>query len=343
MTQTKEHDDTLREIIEQARAQQPLNSALDYACKFTTCIQELLVYVSATCPSSLNVNEKLVAITPINKNKKVRLEEPEKSTSNTPTQADSQNSKITNQPLLTSTGVKNSTSGSGSQPLGNTKKIGSREQPVATRRIKWIPTRQTFTIDGNKCPLTRITSTTVVPPKKPFPAKVVQIVLWYLDSDCSKHMTGQRSQLINFVSKFIGTVRIRIDHVAGIMGYEDYQIGNATISRVYYVEGLGHNLFSVGQLCDSDLEVAFRKHTCFVRDLEGVDLLKGSRGTNLYTLSVEEMMQSSPNCLLFKASKTKSWLWNRRLSHLNFGTINELAKQGLVRGLPKLKYQKDHL
>ncbi|GJS08041.1 hypothetical protein Tco_0364837 [Tanacetum coccineum] len=57
---------------------------------------------------------------------------------------------------------------------------------------------------------------------------------------------------------------------------------NITISRVYYVEGLGNNLFLVGQFCDSDLEVAFRKHTCFVRNLEGVDLLSGSRGTNLY-------------------------------------------------------------
>ncbi|GJR06996.1 retrovirus-related pol polyprotein from transposon TNT 1-94 [Tanacetum coccineum] len=74
-----------------------------------------------------------------------------------------------------------------------------------------------------------------------------------------------------------------------------------------------------------------------------VDLLQGSRGLNLYTMSLEEMMQSSRICLLSKASKTKSWLWNRRLSHLNFSYINELAKQGLVLGLLKLKYQKDHL
>ncbi|GKD93294.1 retrovirus-related pol polyprotein from transposon TNT 1-94 [Tanacetum coccineum] len=144
-------------------------------------------------------------------------------------------------------------------------------------------------------------------------------------------------------SKFIGTVRFRNDQVVAIMGYGDYQIGNVTISRVYYVEGLGHNLFSLGQFCYADPEVAFRKQSCFVRDLEGVDLLKGSWGTNLYTLSLEEMMQYSPIYLLSNASKLKSWLWHQRLSHLNFGTINELAKQGLVRGLPKLKYKKDHL
>ncbi|GJV01580.1 hypothetical protein Tco_1335149 [Tanacetum coccineum] len=91
-------------------------------------------------------------------------------------------------------------------------------------------------------------------------------------------MTGHRSQLINFVSKFMGTVKFGNDHVAAIRGYKDYQIGNITISQVYYMEGLGHNLFSVGQFCDSDLEVAFRKHTCFVHDLEG----RGSCDSLLY-------------------------------------------------------------
>ncbi|GKB41192.1 retrovirus-related pol polyprotein from transposon TNT 1-94 [Tanacetum coccineum] len=109
---------------------------------------------------------------------------------------------------------------------------------------------------------------------------VIRIVLWYLDSGCSKHMTGDRSQ---------GSP-IRFNIV-----------------------------------------------------LEGVDLLTGSRGKNLYTLSLGDMMASSPICLLSKASKTKSWLWQQRLSHLNFGAINHLARHGLVRGLPKLKFEKDHL
>nr|GFB12296.1 retrovirus-related Pol polyprotein from transposon TNT 1-94 [Tanacetum cinerariifolium] len=99
----------------------------------------------------------------------------------------------------------------------------------------------------------------------------------------------------------------------------------------------------MGQFCDSYLEVAFRQHTCFIRNLDGVDLLTGSQGNNLYTLSLQDMMASSPICLLSKASKTKSWLWHHNLSHLNFGAINHLARQGLVRGLPKLKFEKDHL
>nr|GFA65066.1 hypothetical protein [Tanacetum cinerariifolium] len=135
-------------------------------------------------------------------------------------------------------------------------------------------------------------------------------------------MIGDRSQLVNFVQKFFGTVKFGNDHLAKIMGYGDYQIRNVTISQVYYMEGLGHNLFSVGQFCDIDLEVAFRQHTCFILNLDGVDLLTGSRGNNLYTLSLQDMMASSPICLLSKASKTKSWLWHRRLSLRRIQTDN---------------------
>ncbi|GKE42296.1 retrovirus-related pol polyprotein from transposon TNT 1-94, partial [Tanacetum coccineum] len=155
-------------------------------------------------------------------------------------------------------------------------------------------------------------------------------------------MTGDRSRLMNFMKKFIGTVKFGNDHFGAIMGYRDYVIGDSVISRVYYMEGLGHNLFSVEQFCDFDLEVAFRKHSCFVRDFNGADLIKGTRGSNLYTISVEDVMRSSPICLLSKASKNKSWLWHSRLNHLNFGTINDLARKDLVRGLPRLKFEKDH-
>ncbi|GKE49311.1 integrase, catalytic region, zinc finger, CCHC-type containing protein [Tanacetum coccineum] len=140
-------------------------------------------------------------------------------------------------------------------------------------------------------------------------------------------MTGNRSQLINFVSKFLKIVQFGNDQVAKIMGYGDYQLGNVIISRVYYVEGLGHNLFFIGQFCDADLEVAFRKNTCFIWNLEGVDLLLGSRDTNLYTVSLDDMLKTSPICLLSKASKTKSRFWHHRLSHLNFGKSKKSSHQ----------------
>nr|GFA56405.1 retrovirus-related Pol polyprotein from transposon TNT 1-94 [Tanacetum cinerariifolium] len=161
-------------------------------------------------------------------------------------------------------------------------------------------------------------------------SSVIQICLWCVDSGCSKHMTGNLKLLINFVWKFMGTVRFGNDHVAAILGFGDLQLGNILITRVYFVEGLGHNLFSGGQFCDSDLEVAFRRNAFFVRNLEGVNLLKGDRSTDLYTINLHEMASASPICLMARASSTKSWLWHQRLSHLNFDTINDLARNDLV-------------
>ncbi|GJX39914.1 integrase, catalytic region, zinc finger, CCHC-type containing protein [Tanacetum coccineum] len=125
-------------------------------------------------------------------------------------------------------------------------------------------------------------------------SKVIQLVLWIVDSECSKHMTGNLQLLRNFIEKFMGTVRFGNDHFATITGYGDYVKGNLTICHVYYVEGLGHNLFSAGQFCDGDLEVAFRSNTCYVQNLEGDDLLTGSRDSNLYTISISKMVASSP-------------------------------------------------
>ncbi|GJS21698.1 retrovirus-related pol polyprotein from transposon TNT 1-94 [Tanacetum coccineum] len=141
----------------------------------------------------------------------------------------------------------------------------------------------------------------------------------------------------------MGTVRFGNDHFASITIYGDYVQGNLTICHVYNVEGLIHDLFSVGQFCDGDLEVAFLTNTCYVRNLEGEDLLTDYRDSNLYTISISEIAASSLIFLISKATSTKSWLWHRRLSYLNFGTINHLTKQDLVDGLLKFKYDKDHL
>nr|GEV61361.1 reverse transcriptase domain-containing protein [Tanacetum cinerariifolium] len=143
--------------------------------------------------------------------------------------------------------------------------------------------------------------------------RIIQLILFIVDSGCTKHMTGNLKLVCNFVEK------------------------------VYYVEGLNHNLFSAGQFYDADLEVAFRKSTCFVRDLQGNDLLTGNRGSDLYTISLQESTPLTPLCLMAKATPTQAWLWHRRLSHLNFNYINLLSKKDIVIGLPKLKYVKDQL
>ncbi|GJT65012.1 hypothetical protein Tco_1016492 [Tanacetum coccineum] len=300
--------------------------------------------------------DKLVAVIPKNKDKRVRFTDPVTSSGNTNTKTASSSNLVSNKCMLSSTGVKLSTIASGSQSSGNTKKDKIQRTPrtAIVQHSKLNVNSEPLCVKCNGCMLsdnhdlcvldfindvnartksksvkksskrkvwkpTRkvITTTAKVPLRKPNALEsdtpkpvVVQIILWYLDSGCSKHMTRDCSQLTNFVNKFLGTVKFGNDHVVKILGYGDYYIWNVTISRVYYVEGLGHNLFSVGQFCDSNLEVAFCQHTCFIHNLKGVDLLTGSRGNNLYTMSLGDMMASSPICLLSKASKTKSWLWH---------------------------------
>ncbi|GJU36330.1 retrovirus-related pol polyprotein from transposon TNT 1-94 [Tanacetum coccineum] len=148
-------------------------------------------------------------------------------------------------------------------------------------------------------------------------AYMVNLILFIVDSGCTKHMMGNLSLLCNFVEKYLGTVHFGNDQFAPILGYGDLVQGNITINRVYYVEGLNHNLFSVGQFCDADLEV-------------------GIFGNYITT-------SSTPIYLMAKASPTQAWLWHRRLSHLNFDYINLLSKKDVVIGLPKLKYVKDQL
>ncbi|GKA59762.1 hypothetical protein Tco_0759075 [Tanacetum coccineum] len=137
-------------------------------------------------------------------------------------------------------------------------------------------------------------------------------VVYAMYSGCSKHKTENLKLLIKFIWKFLGTVCFGNDHIAAILGYGDLQWGNILITRVYFVKLLGHNLFSVGQFCDSDLEVTFRRNTCFVRNLEGVDLLKGNRTINLYTINLHEMTSASLIYLMACATSTISWLWHQR-------------------------------
>ncbi|GJS19843.1 hypothetical protein Tco_0448475 [Tanacetum coccineum] len=100
---------------------------------------------------------------------------------------------------------------------------------------------------------------------------VFQIGSRYMTPNAPIHMIGKPALILSTMCTNSSTVRFGNDQSEKIMSYGDYQMGNVTISRVYYVEGLGHNLFSVGQFCDSDLEVAFRKHSCYIRDLERME------------------------------------------------------------------------
>ncbi|GJX63479.1 retrovirus-related pol polyprotein from transposon TNT 1-94 [Tanacetum coccineum] len=322
---TQDQAAILREIVEQGKSQNPLNNSLDSA------------------------------LTSKNKDKRVRFSEPVTSSGNTNTKTASSSNLVFNKPMLSSKGVKPSTSASGSQPSSNTKKDKIQQTPSSTQKNKhsklnansellcvkcngcmlydnhdlcvldfindvnartksksvkksskrkvwkptrkvfinigytWRPTDRTFTIVGNVCPLTRITTTAKVPLKKPTalesdtPKPIVTLV-------CSRKPKKSKTNVPVNKPKIIKSIS----------------------ANKKEPKGLGHNLFSVGQFCDSNLEVSFCQHTRFIRNLEGVDLLTGSLGNNLYTLSLGDMMASSPICLLSKALKTKSWLCKKK-------------------------------
>nr|GEX91452.1 retrovirus-related Pol polyprotein from transposon TNT 1-94 [Tanacetum cinerariifolium] len=231
----------------------------------------------------------------------------------------SRNKKHMSSACMTSRGKKQTTNVSinekqkKQQPkVKKTKKVGSIERLALLKPskpksfLRWSPTRRLFNLKG----------------------KIIVSSEPESQSDCSKgNNTCTSNPLEPTIKRFpnstfslAGTVRFRNDHVAVILGFGDLYWGNILITRV-----------------------AFKRNACFIRNLEGVDLLSGKRSINLYTINLHKMASESPICLMARASSTKSWLWHQRLSHLNFDTVNDLAKNDLVTDLPKFKYHKEHL
>ncbi|GKA88738.1 retrovirus-related pol polyprotein from transposon TNT 1-94, partial [Tanacetum coccineum] len=356
----QESVETLRVIVEEDKVERPLDRSLASAFHYTKHSQELLEYVIGTCPKDFNQRDKKHAPTPLIRKKQATFEEQcdNNTKKNRISPAKGVNKKkveehprINKSNLRTTNRVDSSSSSKrtvinlnsdsvcqtcnkclisanhdvcvvdylqsvkASPSIHNihnvVRKVKQVWKPKQVRQVwkptgkvltsvghQWRPTGRIFTL-GEQCPLTRLTKPKVAPAKQNENQAIT----------CANQQEPNQNWGSNFpnspsssVFKY-RTVRFGNDHFGAIMDYGDYVI------------------------------VAFRKHSCYVRDTDGVELIKGSRGSNLYTISVEDMMKSSPICLLSKASKNKSWLWHRRLSHLNFGTINDLARKDLVKFL----------
>ncbi|GJR57966.1 hypothetical protein Tco_1500128 [Tanacetum coccineum] len=381
----KKSVETLREIIEEAKVERPLDSLLTFACLYTKHSQELLEYAIGTCPKDFNPQDKKHAATSLTRKKHVTFEDQcETSNSNTHKHVEQLNIQKTNVPVPPFTGVNSCTVASGSQLRSNNKKnrilpaksvnqkkvdehpstnksslkttnhidssISSNltiinlnshsvcktcnkclifanhdmcvvnyfhsvnaspsikkvmrkvQQVWKPKQVKQVskptgkiltnvgyqrrPTGRTFTLRA-QCPITRLTKSKVVPAKQTENISTSKTMITRkLSYTFQKPLTryqrnNQQYQAIayanqldpnqnwgsnfpNSPSSSVFKCRFENDHFGAIMGYGDYVIGDSGISRVYYVEGLGHNLFSVGQFCDSYLEVAFRKHSCYV-------------------------------------------------------------------------------
>ncbi|KAJ9536703.1 LOW QUALITY PROTEIN: hypothetical protein OSB04_un000088 [Centaurea solstitialis] len=166
---------------------------------------------------------------------------------------------------------------------------------------------------------------------------------WYLDSGCSKHMTGRKEILSNYTEEYGGSVKFGNNELAPVVGHGDIVCKDITIQNVAHVVGLNHNLFSIGKFCDKDLEVYFKKRRCVVRTEEGKELLVGSRRTNLYTIRLQHKLQSMSPCFLTRSSLRQAVLWHKRLSHLNFRYIDKIVKHQLVSGIPMIKFEQEEM
>ncbi|KAJ9539111.1 hypothetical protein OSB04_031844 [Centaurea solstitialis] len=162
--------------------------------------------------------------------------------------------------------------------------------------------------------------------------------IWYLDSGCSRHMTGSKSVLSNYREERGPAVTFGGNGKGQTRGYGTLTNGVTTFKRVGYVEGLMHNLLSISQLCDKNHKVSFSKKKCKVKNRRKEVILIGVRHDDIYIIN----MNTSTDNFYFvsRASSDTNWLWHKRLSHLNFKTLNQLCINNLVIGLPDFRYTK---
>ncbi|VFQ73705.1 unnamed protein product [Cuscuta campestris] len=166
--------------------------------------------------------------------------------------------------------------------------------------------------------------------------------VWYLDSGCSRHMTGDASLLSNLIPfdgprvTFGGSYDFSLTKGLGNLVYK-----GLTIQAVSYVEGLNYNLLSISQFCDKGYSLEFCKDTASLKNISTNEvILTGKRIRNIYEVMWDNVKEA---CLISKGDTNLLWLWHKRLSHLNFKTLNKLSKEGLVEGLPKAVFRKESI
>ena len=168
--------------------------------------------------------------------------------------------------------------------------------------------------------------------------------MWIIDNGCSSHMTGDRALLSNLVEKAGPWVTFGDDSKGFTKGYGSLEIGNVVIENISLVDGLKHNLLSVSQFTDKGYEVIFKTYKCEIINKKDKKLaLQGVRKGNLIVADLFSASKGEVRCFYSKASTEDSWLWHKRLSHLNFKTMNSLVKRELVRGFPDMEFCKEGL
>nr|GEU83773.1 retrovirus-related Pol polyprotein from transposon TNT 1-94 [Tanacetum cinerariifolium] len=342
---TQEQAVILREVVEQGKCQNPLNNSLNSACvtpknkdkrvRFTKLITSSGNTNTQTDSSSNLISNKLTLSStgvkpftsasgsqPSGNTKEDKIQRPPNSTQKNKHSKLNANSKLIcvkcngcmlfdNHDLFVLNVINDVNARSKSKSVKKTskRKVWKPTGKVFTKTgYTWRPTSRTFTIIRNACPVTRITPTTEVPLRKPnvletnTPKPIVILVYSRKPKKSKTNIPVSKPKIINL---YLLTTKNPVN-----------------------LEDLDTTYSPLGNSVIRTLKILFVNTPA--SNLEGVDLLTRSQGNNLYTLSLGDMIAPSPICILSKASKTKSWLWHRRLSHLKFGALNHLARHGLV-------------
>nr|GEU88246.1 integrase, catalytic region, zinc finger, CCHC-type, peptidase aspartic, catalytic [Tanacetum cinerariifolium] len=336
----KESVETIRDIVKEAKVVRPLDRSIVSACRYTKHSQELLEYAIGTCPQGSQQRAKQLAYIPLIRKKQVTFAKPsDKSDSTTHQHVVTVKPQQTNVPVPPSTGVNSCPNASRSQPKSNVKP--NRISPA--KGVNKLPVE-----DQPRTNKSHLRTSNHVDSSSRLKRTVINSNPDSICQTCNKCLTSSNHDMC-VATHLRSVMATPIHHNCNVVRRVKQVWKPKQVRQVWKPTGkvlttIGHQwrptcrILNLGNQCPLT-----RKHYCYVRDTDGVELIKGSRGSSLYTNSVEDMMKSSPICLLSKASKNKSWLWHRRLNHLNFSTINDLARKDLVRGLPRLKFKKDHL
>ncbi|GJY37250.1 retrovirus-related pol polyprotein from transposon TNT 1-94 [Tanacetum coccineum] len=165
--------------------------------------------------------------------------------------------------------------------------------------------------------------------------------VWYLDSGYSRHMTGVKQYLHKYSNEPGLKVVFRDDSSRDTEGYGLVNCNGITFTKISYVNGLKHNLISISQLCDANYKVLFTKTQGTIFNQKDEVVLITPRRRDVHVIDMSSFNKDSNACFFAKASPSVNWLWHKRLSHLNFKNINNLAKHNLVSGIPSLTFSKD--
>ncbi|GJW04020.1 retrovirus-related pol polyprotein from transposon TNT 1-94 [Tanacetum coccineum] len=340
---TQEEAAVLRDLIDHIKADYPLDHTFDSACRYTKLIQELLTNISKTCPGIKNTDGKLVVVTPKNKDKRVRFTEPITSSGHTITKITSTSNLVSNKPMLSSTGVKPYASASGSQPSGNIKKDKIQQTSSSTQKnkVETYSRKVKYSLKNKDC---------VVAPKGTANVQHSKLNANF-ELKCVKCNGCKLSDNHNLcVLDFINNVnaRVKSKSIKKSSKKKFWKPTGKVFSNIGYIWRPTSRTFTIVEnVCPltkiiTTTEVPLRKLTALENEThKPVVTLVYSRKPRKFKTNVPVSKSKVVQIVLWYLDSGCSK--HIRLSHLNFGAINHLARHGLVRGLPKLKFEKYHL